>query len=319
MNISIIIPNYNGAQIMQKNLPKVFEAIKTYKHGKIELIICDDPSTDNSLEVIRHFITSIKDSHITAKLIENKNRKEAGFSSNVNRGCAAADQKSDLFILLNTDVVPHNGFIDDLNGYFDDEKVFGVGFMDESVEGNEIHYRGRGIGKWKRGFFVHGAGDIENNHTLWISGGSGAFRSSLWNKFHGLDVLYNPFYWEDIDLSYRALKSGYKILFAKQIVVRHEHDQGTIRTKFTAKKIKEIAYRNQFIFIWKNITQKRFLISHFFWLPYHILNAIKSKDWALLRGLYAALMRLTDIRNSGETAKKYFVRSDKAILKENAA
>ena len=60
MNISIIIPNYNGAEILKKNLPKVLESVKNYKNGKVEIIIPDDPSTDNSKQVIAAFIAGIK-------------------------------------------------------------------------------------------------------------------------------------------------------------------------------------------------------------------------------------------------------------------
>jgi glycosyltransferase involved in cell wall biosynthesis len=85
MNLSIIIPNYNGEKLLQKNLPKVLEAVKLHK-GNVEIIIPDDPSTDNSRKVIKKFIDSIYSKNIVGKTIENRSKKEAGFSKNVNRG-----------------------------------------------------------------------------------------------------------------------------------------------------------------------------------------------------------------------------------------
>ena len=38
MNISIVIPNYNGAKVLQKNLPHVIAVVKGYKKGKKGLI-----------------------------------------------------------------------------------------------------------------------------------------------------------------------------------------------------------------------------------------------------------------------------------------
>ena len=315
MNISIIIPNYNGEKLLKKNLPRVLFAVKGYKKGKIEIIIADDLSTDDSPEIITNFIGEIKDTHITGKIIRNNNKTERGFSKNVNR--AAGIATGDILVLLNTDIYPRIGFLDPLLKHFNDESVFAVGCMDESIESGKTVMRGRGVGSWQRGFFVHNAGDTTKTSTLWVSGGSGAFRKSIWAKLNGLDILYNPFYWEDIDLSYRALKAGYKNIFEPKSIVVHEHEKGTIKTQYTKNQIKKIAYRNQFIFIWKNITQIKLLFSHFVWLPYHFLKAFTSRDSAFFLGFLLALFKLSQISYARQLARKNFVRTDAEILKEN--
>lgn len=313
MNISIIIPNYNGEKLLQKNLPKVLDAVKTHK-GVIEIIIPDDPSTDNSRKVIKKFFDSIAQKNIVGKTIENRSKKEAGFSKNVNRGLTLAT--GDVLILLNSDVAPQKEFLEPLLKHFNDDKVFAVGCLDQSIESGKVVFRGRGVGKWQRGMFIHKAGKLDKNNTLWASGGSSAFRKSIWMKLRGLDTLYNPFYWEDIDLSYRALKSGYKVLFEHDSVVTHEHEKGAIKTKFKQGKIKRIAYRNQFIFIWKNITQESFLFSHIIWLPYHFLKALLAREWGFFAGFYLALLMLPQIMQRRFFAKKMFVLSDKDVLKK---
>lgn len=313
MDISIIIPNYNGEKILQKNLPKVLEAVKNYKKGKVEIIIPDDPSTDRSGEVIKDFINSIKENHIVGKTVENRKKEDAGFSKNVNRGVSLAT--GDILILLNSDVSPHKDFLEPLLVHFSESEVFAVGCMDESIEEGKTILRGRGIGKWQRGFLHHAAGELDKTNTLWVSGGSSAFRKSIWEKLNGLDVLYNPFYWEDIDLSYRALKSGYTIYFEPKSVVVHEHEEGAIKTKFKPKHVQKIAYRNQFIFVWKNITDGSLLFSHIFWLPYHLLKAVTRKDWVFLQGFVLALLQMEQIKKSRDRAGRHFVKRDKEILK----
>ncbi|MBI5123516.1 glycosyltransferase family 2 protein [Candidatus Roizmanbacteria bacterium] len=316
MNLSIVIPNYNGEKLLKKNLPKVLEAVKEYKKGKIEIIIADDPSTDNSSQVIKEFTGSIKDKHIIGKTISNKNKREAGFSKNVNRGVSLAT--GEILILLNSDVSPHRDFLTALLSHFSDPKIFAVGCMDESREGDKTVLRGRGIGRWNKGFLMHKKGSVDKENTLWVSGGSGAFRMSIWNKLRGLDNLYNPFYWEDIDLSYRALKSGYKIYFESKSIVVHEHEKGAIISKFKPMHIQKIAYRNQFIFVWKNITDWQLVFSHIFWLPYHLLNALRRKDWAFVAGFYLAVANLSQIMRSREQAHKLFLRTDKQVIKEQS-
>jgi GT2 family glycosyltransferase len=313
MNLSIVIPTYNGEKLLRTNLPNVLESVKDYKKGTVEIIITDDPSNDNSEKIIKAFFDSIKEKNITGKTISNKNKKESGFSKNVNRGVSLAT--GDILILLNSDVVPHKDFLQPLLSHFDDPKVFAVGCMDESLEQGRTILRGRGTGRWQKGFLMHAKGDINKENTLWVSGGSGAFRKTIWEKLKGLDTTYNPFYWEDIDLSYRALKSGYQTLFEKKSIVVHEHEKGTIKSKFKPVAIQKIVYRNQFIFVWKNITDIQYLTSHIFWLPYHFVNALRRKDWMFFIGFYLAMTKFSEVMRVREQAKKLFTLSDKQVLK----
>lgn len=313
MNVSIIIPNYNGGTLLRRNLPKVVAAVKDYTQGKVEIIIADDASKDDSKAVITTFIEQLKkEKHLTGKTIFNHNKNETGFSKNVNRGVSIAT--GDILLLLNTDVAPHKQFLMPLLTHFIDPKTFAVGCLDESHENGKVVLRGRGVGRWEKGFLLHREGKLDKQNTLWVSGGSSAFRKHLWNKLRGLDPLYNPFYWEDIDLSFRALKSGYHVLFEAKSVVTHEHEKGAIRNKFKQEYIKTIAYRNQFIFVWKNITDTSLLLSHIFWLPYHFIVALRRGDAAFIKGFFLALAQWQHVQESRRRAQKSFVASDKQIL-----
>lgn len=314
MNISIIIPNYNGESLLQKNLPIIYEAALGYKKGNVEIVIPDDPSTDGSRKVIKDFINGIKDENIIGKKIENNNLKFSGFSKNVNRGLSIST--GDLIVLLNSDVAPNKNFLKYLIEHFKDDRVFAVGCLDESVENGKIVKRGRGLGKFQRGFLIHRAGDIDKGNTLWVSGGSAMFRKSIWYRLGGFDPLYDPFYWEDIDLSYRALKAGYKIVFEPRSIVVHEHEKGVVQTQFKESFIKRIAYRNQFIFMWKNITQLNLVIAHILFLPYHLFKALVTGDINFILGFADAILRWKSISKSRELAKKYFNKSDSEIIKE---
>lgn len=313
MTISVIIPNYNGQDLLRKNLPKVFEAIDVYRDGKKEVIVTDDRSSDNSINVLQELKPKMESAYpdITFKLLEND--KNLGFSSNINRGVGNA--KGEILILLNTDVIPQKDFLGHLLKHFSDPNVFAVGALDRSVENNEIVMRGRGIGKWERGFLMHSRGEVNKNSTLWVNGGSGAFRRNIWEKLGGFNKLYNPFYWEDIDLSYNALKSGYKLIFEPKSVVTHEHEKGVIKLRYSNFYIKTIAYRNQFIFVWKNITDFDLKISHIVRLPYHFLKALANKDWAFFAGFLKAFVLLPRIIVSGSKNQKLFVKKDKEIIK----
>ncbi len=204
MTVSIVIPNYNGAHLLEKNLPMVIEAVHNYeekKHFDTEIIIVDDASVDDSIQEIKNQILRLRGQEL--KIIMNE--KNLGFSSTVNKGVRHA--KGDILVLLNTDVRPEKDFLLPLVSHFEkDDNVFAVGCMDKSIEGEKVALRGRGVGRWEKGFLMHARGEVNKNNTLWVSGGSGAFRKSIWEKLGGFNDLYNPFYWEDIDLSYRGVK-----------------------------------------------------------------------------------------------------------------
>ena len=302
MDISIVIPNFNGAKLLEKNLPKVLEAVSLYKKGKAEIIVVDDASTDNSLDLV-------KDKNVVVL----KNERNLGFSSTVNNGVRKA--RGDIIILLNTDVYPQNNFLEPLLKHFEDESVFAVGCLDKSVEGDKVVERGRGLGVWKRGFLIHRRGEVDKTNTLWVSGGSGAFRKSIWDKLGGFNELYNPFYYEDIDLSYRALKSGYKVLFEPKSVVFHEHEKGSIKEKYAPSQIKTIAYRNQFIFVKENATDINLKLMYFIWLPYHFFKALLRRDWPFFAGYFKALVLMPKVIKSSLTYQKAFVKRDSEVIK----
>jgi len=312
MNLSIVIPNYNGEDILKKNLPKVFDAISSYKDGRVEVVIIDDHSTDNSINVLENLIPKFKSSFPDIEIKLVKNEKNIGFSSNINKGVRSTS--GDVLIMLNTDVAPKKGFLNPLLKHFSDPNVFAVGCMDESVEDSKTTLRGRGIGKWQRGFLVHARGEVDKTNTLWVNGGSGSFRKSIWEKLGGFNELYSPFYWEDIDLSYRAVKSGYKIVFEPKSVVVHEHDKGAIKKKFSTNFVKTIAYRNQFIFIWKNTTDLDLQLYYLLWFPYHFIKALVRLDLDFFKGFLSAFILLPEIIKYKFEEQKLFLLKDKEVV-----
>ncbi len=306
MEVDIVIPNYNGAHLFEKNLPKVLEAHDGYK-GKI--IVVDDGSKKEDKQRLREVIAVIKSN----KLILVEHHLNKGFSSAINTGVHKSEAK--FVVLLNSDVVPKKNFLlallEKMNS---DSLYFGVGCLDESYEGGKIVKRGRGVGSWKSGMVVHSKGDESSEETFWISGGSCILRRELFVKLGGMDTLFNPFYWEDIDLSYRAVKSGYKISFDKKSVVEHYHNEGAIITGFKKERITRAAYRNQFIFIWKNITSPNLLANHILLLPINMARALKRSDLEFFNGLFLALIKLPAIIKRRKMQQKFYQRSDAQLL-----
>jgi len=312
--ISIVIPNFNGEALLKKNLPKVFDAAVCFAQKEkktVEVIIIDDCSKDNSIEVIQSSEFRVKSSNTKLTII--KNNKNIRFAASVNKGVKQAS--GDIVVLLNTDVVPQKDFLEPLVAHFKNQNMFAVGCMDKSVEGDKVVLRGRGLGKWERGLLVHRRGEIDKSNTLWVNGGSGAFRRDIWEKLGGFNTLYAPFYCEDIDLSYRALKSGYQTVFEPKSIVIHEHEKGAIKAKYSAQEVKTIAYKNQFLFVWLNITDTNLLLNHFFWLPYYFLFFAYKMETAFFLGFLRALSLFPLVLIFRFRNKKNFINKDNEVLK----
>ena len=242
--VSVVIPSYNGEELLAKNLPKVLAAKNNPKNQIKEIIIVDDGSPDGSVAMIKSRFTEVK-------LI--KHTKNRGFSAAVNTGVRAS--KGDLILLLNSDVLPEDNFLEPVFKHYEDKRTFAV----------SLHERGYG---WAKGYFGDGyiqlgmgTEDKETHPSFYVSGGSGIFRRDIWVALGGMDEkLLSPFYWEDIDLCYRAAKRGYLNLWEPNGFVVHKHES-TI-SKFSKSYVAKVKERNQLLMLWKNIHSPNLMRKH---------------------------------------------------------
>ena len=243
--VSVVMPNFNGEKILEKNIPSFFAAKDNPNNCITEIIIVDDGSRDDSVKMISSKFPQVK-------LIKHKINR--GFSAAVNTGVRAA--KGDLICLLNSDVVPEHNFLENVICHFLNTNIFAVSL-------NEIGDFGWAKGFFSDGFVGHSGGSksVKPHDTFWVSGGSGVFRRNIWMELGGMDEkLLSPFYWEDVDLCYRALKRGYRLIWEPEAKVSHIHES-TI-SLFPKKYVQRIHERNQLLFIWKNITSVNLFRKH---------------------------------------------------------
>ncbi len=294
MQISIIIPNWNGKRLLEKNLPAVVNAKGNSKNNIAEIIVVDDKSTDDSIP----FLESNYGSEV--KII--RHRENRGFSSAVNTGVRSA--KSPLVCLLNTDVVPSVNFLEAAIIHFSNPHVFGV----------SLHEQGYGYakGKFEDGFMVHDPGKErpEVVDTFWVSGGSGIFRKETWKELKGMDeLLFSPFYWEDIDLSYRAMKRGYRVLWEPKAQVIHNHESVINEGSFRKGYMNTIKQRNHLLFIWKNLTSPNLFKKHTRGLIKRV-----GRHPGYIRIVFMAFLKLLTVRKLRRKEKRESKVSDEAIL-----
>jgi GT2 family glycosyltransferase len=252
--VSIVIPNWNGRDLLAKYLPSVIASIEN--HPDSEVIVVDNASTDGSVAFVEETFPDVR----VLRLKEN-----LGFGGGSNAGFRAAHH--DIVVLLNSDMRVEPDFIQPLLDGFADEKVFSVTcqifFSDPSKIRQET---GLTESWWQQGSLRvrHRADEKirELYPCAYGGGGSCAFDRRKFLSLGGFDELFAPFYLEDTDLGYLAWKRGWKSMYQPASVVYHEH-RGTIGKTFSDAYIQSVLKKNFLLFTWKNIHEWRRLLEHF--------------------------------------------------------
>lgn len=294
--ISIVIPTYKNVKAFVENMRHNLPFIKGY-----EIIVVNDFPGESIAHEMRKFPEVI--------LIENK--KNMGFAGAVDTGIRTA--RNPFVMLLNSDVLLlDNSYIKAEVRLKKNSKLFAVSFAQREKNGTIV---GKNRVYWKAGFFSHEkAADMATGITAWAEGGACMLNKKIYEAIGGFDPLYSPYYWEDIDLSYRAWKDGYEIIFDRTILVEHHHES-TIAKYFDRNRIKTIAYRNQFFFIWKNVTDKRLINSHLARIGKSVLPMI-VQDPPFVKGLFLAFAKIGEVRDKRK--QSYTKIGDQAIINKFA-
>ncbi len=301
---SVVIPNWNGRDLLEKYLPSVEAALAA--HPASEIIVVDNASSDGSVEFLRENFPRVK----TLALDSNR-----GFGGGSNAGIRAA--VNDIVVLLNNDMRAEPGFLGPLLDGFADEKVFAVScqifFSDPAKRREET---GLTEGRWKKGALQVGHRidpDIaEPFPCFYGGGGSCAFDRRKLLEVGGFDPLYEPFYLEDTDLGFMAWKRGWKVLYQPASIVFHEH-RGTIGKKFQPHEIAGVLKKNFILFVWKNVHEWPRLASHFFYTYARALFKPATPREPLrpsLRGITRAFFALPAAIRSRWRARSLAVVSD---------
>jgi GT2 family glycosyltransferase/glycosyltransferase involved in cell wall biosynthesis len=252
---SIVIPNWNGRDLLEKYIPSVIAA--TGHNPANEIIVVDNGSTDGSVEFLRRNHPTVR----VHALPEN-----LGFGGGSNEGFREAS--NDIVILLNSDMRVEQDFVQPLLDAFNDEQVFAVSCQIFFTDPNKVREEtGLTQGWWENGGLRvrHRIDDKVNEPfpCFYGGGGSCAFDRNKFLLLGGFDPLLRPFYLEDTDLGYQAWKRGWKVLYQPASVVYHEH-RGTIGRKFPPDYIQAVIQKNFLLFTWKNIHSWQMLAAHFF-------------------------------------------------------
>jgi len=310
---TIIIVNWDGKHLLAECLPSVIESINCTGIDH-QVLVVDNGSTDGSVQYIYDNFPDVR----VLALDHNH-----GFAIGNNRG--AAEAVTDIIVFLNNDMVVDPGFLRPLLKGFCDPSVFAVTsqifFADTTQRRQET---GKTRARFERGFFYFWHDGItpgeENQEAIpvfWAGGGSCAVGRRKFLAIGGFDPLYHPFYVEDTDVSYQAWKRGWKCLLAPGSHVVHKH-RATSKTKFGNRFVDNTIRRNQYLFIWKNVTDLSMMLDHLVNLPrIHARSMIQNDPAFEIRAFFRAVRLLPRALAARISNASYYAVTDREVLAQS--
>ena len=193
MKASIIIPNLNGAGWLRDSI----ESVWAQTEQDFELIVIDNGSTDESLEIARSYC-----GRENYTLIENKSN--TGFSHAVNQGIAIG--KGEYMVLFNNDAFAEPDWLANL-----------LAAAEQDDAGDYVTLLGFAC---KRGDGLKASRYQKPCRIFSACGGAALYRKSILDEIGVFDELFFAYY-EDVDLSWRANNFGYKNVYCPTARCRH--------------------------------------------------------------------------------------------------
>lgn len=269
--VDIILVSYNTAEYTVRAIQSVFEQTR---QTKVNLIVVDNDSTDNSVERIRNEFPDIT-------LIESG--ANLGFAGGVNLG--AKQGEAEYVLLLNPDTVILEGAIDKLVNFAETHPqsgVWGGVTLNNDLSLNPNNARARisfstllfsatGLSKVFRNscFFNHdnyGCWDRKSERDVDVI--TGCFfltPRSLWQQLGGLDESFFM-YAEEADYCIRAIELGHQPRVTPEAKIIHHG--GVSEANLSGKMIKLLKGKAHFIAKhespWKQAIYKGLLLAHVF-------------------------------------------------------
>ena len=293
MKLSVIIVNYNVKHFLEQCLNSVRIA---EKHLSTEVWVVDNNSVDQSVEMVKKKFPEVH-------LIANKDNR--GFSVANNQ--AIKQSKGEYVLLLNPDTLVEEFTFKKVVDFMDSHKdagglgvkmVDGNGnFLPESKRGlptpavafykifgfSTLFPKSKVFGRYHLGFL-----DKEETHSVDIL--SGAFMLMRRETLDKVGLLDETFfmYGEDIDLSYRIIKGGYKNYYFPETRIIHYKGEST---KKSSTNYVYTFYNAMVIFAKKHFSLK---YARLFSLLIHLAIYLRASLSLLKRFLNNAFLPILD-------------------------
>ena len=255
-DVSVIILTYNGVKYIERLLESLSD--QSYPKERVEIIIVDNASTDNTISIVRN-----KYPHVKQIVLE----KNYGFAGGNNLGLQYA--RHDFLIFLNQDTVCHRDWLSGLMDWM--LKIKNIAACTSNIippDADEFHVMDR-TSRLNHLYYCdlspYGYGCYRKNRgtqcvfTKILSGCSFVIRRETLAE---LGYLFDEQFWmyaEDIDLSLRIYNLGKRICVVRDSVVYHSHNSD-IKIKKSRLNLSAQAIMNRVYAFFKNMDGVEFFL-----------------------------------------------------------
>lgn len=216
--VSVVIPAYNA----QKTIAGCLDSLMNQDYpGDYEVIVVDDGSADSTPDIVSRYER--------ARLIKQAN---AGPAAARNKG--AMDARGEIILFTDSDCVPEGNWITEMMSPFKDDKdIVGVKGRYKTKQ-EEVTARFVQFEYEDKYLYMQ-----KDRYIDFIDTYSAGFKRDIFLEMHGYDTEFPVACAEDVELSFRLSKKGYKMIFNPDAVVYHIHPY---RLKDYLKKKYKFAY-----------------------------------------------------------------------------
>ncbi len=251
--VAVIILNWNGAKLLREFLPEV---VRTTNAEIADVIVADNGSTDDSVEVLEREFPEVK----LLKFAENY-----GFAEGYNRAIKATQYE--YTVLLNSDVATAQHWVEPMLEYCRSHSDVAAcqPKLLSYAEKSKFEYAGAAGGyidhlgyPYCRGRIFstvetdNGQYDQHDVSLFWASGAGLFVRSEVYLRAGGLDKDFFA-HMEEIDLCWRIHLLGYDIRFVPESVIYHLGG-GSLPAGNPRKTY--LNFRNNLLLLHKNLPKK---------------------------------------------------------------
>ncbi len=199
--LSIIVPAYNAEKTIGYCLDSLLE--QDY-NGDYEVIVVDDGSSDSTPDIVAKYER--------VKLVRQSNAGPA-----VARNMGAKEARGEIIFFTDSDCMPENNWISEMLRPFKDKGVVGVKGRYKTRQ-KEISARFVQMEYEDKYSYM-----LKSDYIDFIDTYSAGFRKDVFLELKGYDTDFPVACAEDVDLSFRLSKKGYKMVFNPNAVVYHLH------------------------------------------------------------------------------------------------
>jgi GT2 family glycosyltransferase len=312
MNVSIVIPNWNGRELLAEFFPSVVAATEYYRvhtTQEIEIIVVDDASFDDGVDWL------VKNYGVTGSVRIIVNEQNLGFLRTVKKGIA--DAAGDLVFLINNDVQIEQDCLAPLVRHFNEQDVFAVCCRAMRIGTDRLDGGGK-LGRFERGFWrvflnyeVVPEQAAAEFFSFYGSGGYTMYDRRKWAQLGGFQDILSPNYWEDVEICYRAWKRGWKVVYEPESRVAHLGSASM--NKKERGELDITTERNRLLMTWINLHDRGMFGGHIFWLSVKLFGSLISLRWNYLSAFRQAIGKVSKVRKARGIEKNESLITDREL------